>query len=124
MSFRMDKDLEYSPTLRKEFQELSDSYYGWVRASVWIYPTADPKANEAALVIAFRHKWENYKYRSHSMNADTVKLQLNQWNLITADYMTPELISRSDKLEIYVWYKGAESIWIDDLKIEFFDPKY
>ena len=58
------------------------------------------------------------------MNADTVNLQLNQWNLITADYMTPELLSRSDELEVYVWYNGKENIWIDDLKIEFFNPKY
>jgi hypothetical protein len=124
MSFRMEKGIEFSPTLRKEFKDLSDSYYGWVRASVWVYPTADPKANEASLVVAFRHKWENYKYRNFSMNADSVKLQMNQWNLITADYMTPELLSRSDDLEVYVWYKGKEYIWIDDLKIEFFDPKY
>jgi len=124
MSFRMGKDLEFSPTLRKEFRDLSDSYYGWVRASVWVYPKADPIANEAKMVISMRHRWDNYKYRIYSMNADTVNLQLNQWNLITADYMTPELISRSDKLEIYLWYEGEEDIWIDDLKIEFFDPKY
>jgi hypothetical protein len=124
MSFRMDGNREFSPTLRKEFRDLSDNYYGWVRASVWVYPIADPMENEARLVIAFRHRGQNYKYKGFSMNADTVNLQLNQWNLITADYMTPELLSRSDELEVYVWYNGKENIWIDDLKIEFFDPKY
>ena len=124
MSFRMDSTIEYSPTLRKEFSELSESYYGWIRASVWVYPTADPMENKVSLIIAFRHRWDNYKYRNFSMNADNVDLQLNQWNLITADYMSPELLSRSDKLEVYVLYQGTENIWIDDLKIEFFDPKY
>ncbi|MEN8223871.1 MAG: hypothetical protein ABFS05_00805 [Bacteroidota bacterium] len=123
-SFRMDGSVEFSPTLRKEYREISDNYYGWVRASVWVYPTADPESNHASLVMSFRHDWDNYKYRRYRMTADTVHLQLNQWNLITADYMTPELISRSDKLEVYVWYEGEEDIWIDDLKIEFFDPKY
>jgi hypothetical protein len=58
------------------------------------------------------------------MNSDRVDLRMNQWNLITADYMSPELLSKSDKLEVYVWYPGKENIWIDDFKIEFFDPKY
>ena len=123
-SFRMDGNIEFSPTLRIEYRDITDNYYGWVRASVWVYPTADPKANEAKLIVSFRHKWDNYKYRNYSMNADTVHLKLNQWNLITQDYMTPELMSRKDKLEVYVWYQGQEDIWIDDLKIEFFDPKY
>ncbi|MCD4770634.1 MAG: glycosyltransferase family 39 protein [Bacteroidales bacterium] len=123
MSFRMDGTREYSPTLRKEYREISESAYGWVRARVWVYPTADPIDNEAILVIAFRHKGKYYKYKDFSMNADSVKLQLNQWNLITADYFTPELLSRTDKLDVYVWYRGKENIWIDDLKIEFFEPK-
>lgn len=124
MSFRMDGTREYSPTLRKEYREISDSDYGWVRASVWVYPTADPIDNEAILIVAFKHRGKNYKYKDFSMNGDSVNLKLNQWNLITADYMIPELLSHSDKLEVYVWYKGEENIWIDDLKIEFFDPKY
>jgi hypothetical protein len=125
MSFRLEPGREYSPTFREPFNEISNSYYGWVRASVWIYPVANPLENEAALVIAFRHGNQNYKYKGFSMNADTVGLQMNQWNLVRADYMTPELLSAGDKLEVYVWFKkGTESIWIDDLKIEFFDPKY
>jgi hypothetical protein len=124
MSFRMDASIEISPTVRKEFHELSDNYYGWVRASVWVYPVADPKENQATLVIAFRHGSQNYKYRGYTMNSDRVDLRMNQWNLITADYMSPELLSKSDKLEVYVWYPGKENIWIDDFKIEFFDPKY
>ena len=124
MSFRMDKNIEFSPTYRESFNNLSDSYYGWVRASVMMYPTSDISENRAVLVIAFRHGGKNYKYKSFEIKTDSADLVLNKWNLVTADYMTPELLSRSDELEVYIWHPGTKDIWIDDLKIEFFDPKY
>jgi len=124
MSFRMDGTKEFSPTFRKAFNELSESYYGWVRASVWVYPVAEPAENEVVMVVAMRNGNRNYKYKGFSMNADTIQLKLNQWNLIRADYLTPELLSSSDQLEVYIWHKkGVENIWIDDLRIELFDPK-
>lgn len=122
-SFRMDETIEFSPTFRVSFNELSESYYGWVRASVWMYPTSNVAINSAVLVIAFRHGGQNYKYRSYELNADSADLVLNKWNLVTADYMTPELLSESDELEVYVWHPGKKDIWIDDLKVEFFEPK-
>ncbi len=124
MAFRMDSTREFSPTFRKAFNELSDSYYGWARVGVWVYPAANPVKNEIILVIAMRHGSTNYKYKKFSIMDDTLNLKINDWNYLSADYITPELLSRSDKLEVYVWYRGKEPIWIDDLKIEFFDPKY
>ncbi len=121
-SLRMDGDFRFSPSYRVKFKNLTDHYYAWVRASVWIYPVAEPLNNEALLVITFSFNGKSYKYRAASMNHDNFTLKMNQWNLITRDYMTPEPRTPNDEMQVYVWYRGQDNIYIDDLKVELFEP--
>jgi hypothetical protein len=73
-------------------------------------------------VMTFNHKGNNYKYRAASINLPEYDLKLNQWNLISWDYLTPEPRRRSDQLYVYVWYRGKAPFYIDDFKLEIFEP--
>jgi len=48
-------------------------------------------------------------------------LQLNQWNKITFDYLTPEVRRKDNLLKIYFWNRGTGQIFIDDLQVEVFE---
>jgi len=121
-SMRMDSTHRFSPAVRIPYKEITQHDHAWVRASVWVYPVADPLTHEAMLVMTFNHKGNNYKYRAASINLPEYDLKMNTWNLISWDYLTPEPRRRTDQLHTYLWYRGKAPFYIDDFKIEIFEP--
>jgi hypothetical protein len=113
----------YSPAIEVPYHEITKSYYAWIRASVWILKTGDPTENESLLVIHFNYKEQPYKYRTVSFKNRDLPFQAGQWNRLTIDYMTPEVRTIDDLLKVYVWYRGQGDLYIDDLKVEVFEPK-
>jgi hypothetical protein len=124
-ALKMDSTLRFSPAYQKAFKDLTDNYYAWIRVSVWVYPVHDVSLSPASLIVSFQHKGKNYKYRGLDLNRSDIKehLKLNEWNLISMDYLTPEVRSKEDKLTVYLWNRGNLDIYFDDLKIEVFDEK-
>ncbi len=122
-SFRMDSIMIYSPGYKIPYDELSDNYYVWIRASVYVYPVNDIIDNEALLVVSFQYEGVNHKYRAFSIKNEDFKVVQGKWNKISIDYLSPELRSRKEEVRVYVWYRGKKDIYIDDLKIEVFEPK-
>lgn len=120
-SFRMDKNQVYSPGLKMEFEDITDSYYAWIRTTVYVYPMHILKENPASLVIHFSHKGKAYKYKA--IDFELKELKLNQWHKISVDYLTPEVRRTSDTLKVYVWLRGDKEIYIDDLEVVAFIPK-
>jgi hypothetical protein len=122
-AFRMDSTLPFSPGFRKEFRELTSGDHAWIRTGLWIYPTADPAEHEALLTITFDYKGKNYKYRNLSTKSPDLDLKLNEWNYISLDYLTPEPRRKKDEVIVYVWYRGKAPLYLDDFKVEVFEPK-
>lgn len=122
-AFRMDSTLPFSPGLRKSFRDLTKKDHAWIRAGVWVYPTADPAEHEAMLTITFDHNGQNYKYRNTSIKSENLDIKLNEWNYISLDYLTPEPRRKNDELLVYIWYRGKAPIYFDDFKVEVFEPK-
>ncbi len=119
-SFRMDSTMIYSPKVQCPFHEITDHYYAWIRSSVYIYPTSEMKSEDLFLVTHFLYNSRPHKYRTSSNRGK--KLKVNQWNKMDMDYLTPEMRSRDEICRIYIWYRGKEIIYIDDLKVEIFEP--
>ncbi|MCX6273071.1 MAG: hypothetical protein NTU44_18015 [Bacteroidetes bacterium] len=121
-SLVMDSTLIYSPGLSLPYKEITRHYYAWIRASVWVYSPDTPNVNPVTLVVTFMHKDGNYKYRGVDLENPKVAAVKGKWNLLTIDYMTPEVRTKRDKLTIYCWLRGKKPVLIDDLKVEVFEP--
>ena len=121
-SLKMDSTLQFSPAFSIPFKDLTQSYYAWIRVSVWVYPVHALSETPCSLVVTFQHGKNPYKYRAYDLDkpANSRKLKLNQWNKITVDYLTPEVRQKSDKLVVYIWNRGKKNIYFDDLKVELF----
>ncbi|MDY0286666.1 MAG: hypothetical protein RBR21_11075 [Bacteroidales bacterium] len=123
-SLKMTPENIYSKGLRMRYKDLTDNDHAWIRSSVWVYPTEDVNIDDAVLVCTFEHDGESYKYRVIHLNDPRLNVIPNQWNKVTLDYLTPEVRTKNDVLKVYMWYRGTKSLYVDDLKIECFDPKF
>lgn len=119
-SFLCDSENNYSPVFSKSFKDLTVNDHAWLRISLWVYPVHPMKENPGSLVVAFEHKHREYKFRT--LNFESLDLQLNQWNKIRFDYLTPEVRNKKDALRVYYWHRGQNEIYLDDLMIEIFEP--
>jgi hypothetical protein len=121
-SYIMDSIATFSPSIEKRYSDITDKYYAWIRVSVWVYPTADVKKNPTYMITTFMHGNKAYKYKG--TGTDQLNLEVGKWSQITVDYLTPEAVRNSgDRLSVYIWNNSKGKIYIDDLKVESFEPK-
>jgi len=120
-SMMLDSNFYFSTGIAAKYKHITDKDHVWIRATVYIYPVIDIKENPSTLVVTFQHKGYNYKYRT--VNTENLNLKLNEWNKISMDYMTPFPRSKNDNLNVYLWHRGKNKIYIDDLKVEVFERK-
>lgn len=121
VSYQLNEKRIYSPAIEATYSEITDHDHAWIRGSVMVYPLTEIKSNPSSLVICFEHNGHAYKYKS--LDFEQLQLKLNNWNKVSFDYLTPEVRNKKDKLKVYVWHRGKEKIFIDDLKVEVFELK-
>jgi hypothetical protein len=119
-ALKMDSNVNYAATFTIPYKEITDQYYAWIRTTLWVYPLKNVEKTKVMVVVSFQHKNKNYKYRAFWIGGEEEDRMLvaNQWNKVTFDYLTPEVRSEKDKLAIYLWNRGEEEIYFDDLLIE------
>lgn len=116
----LDENTEFSPGIDLKYKEITDKEYAWIRASVRIFVPKDSEGGFPLLAMAFHHKDAAYKYRSSEcLNP---QLEKGKWNTVTLEYQTPEYRSKEDNLKVYVWNRDRKEVYIDDLRIECFEP--
>jgi len=120
-SFKLDSSTIYSPAIEYPYFEITKKYYAWIRVSAYIYPTKDIIKNPFCVVAHFNHKDYPYKYKT--FDSEKMILELNKWNKISFDYLTPEVRSKKDNLKVYIWNKGKEPIFVDDLQVDVYEKK-
>ncbi len=121
-AFVMDSASIFSPNIRIPYADITSADHAWLRIEAWVYPVSDPKIDPLSLVITFQHKGGNYKYRS--IDIENLSMELNKWNLINLDYMTPWPRTKQDELLIYFWHRGKNPIIVDDLSVAVYERKY
>jgi hypothetical protein len=119
-SLRMDTNFIYSPALKLSYRSVTGKDHAWIRSSVYILPLNSLEENDVALVVTFNHEGENYKYRAFHLNQ--IDAKPDQWNRLTVDYLTPEVRTENDELWVYVWYRGKNTVYIDDFQVDVFEP--
>ncbi len=121
-SLQMDSQQKFSPAFKIAFNELTDKDHAWIRASAWIYPLTGSKNEIPLMVMTFSHDDQYYKYRTAGFENRKLEFSPNQWNLLTMDYMTPEVRSARDLLSVYLWFRGTGRVYVDDIQIEVIEP--
>jgi hypothetical protein len=118
--FHLTEGTEFSPDLRIAYRDITSADHAWLRISVDIYLPEGYKGNSPYLVTTFNRKEGNYKYRTVHLPADSVKH--NTWISLSKEYLTPNIRSNKDKFQTYVWNSSKQSMYIDNLKVEIFEP--
>jgi hypothetical protein len=116
----LDSLTSFSPVFEKTFGELTNSDHAWLRGRAVLYLPEGYAGPDPLLVMTFTHNGENYKYRSSETNPGT--LTPGQRNVISLDYLTPEVRRQTDLLRVYVWHRGMQGVYLDSLSLEVFTP--
>jgi len=120
-SFRMDSNMQFSPGIKMPFKELTKKLQVGIRVSVWVYSKIPFTQNPASLVVTCNHNGLNYRYESILFEKES--LVAGRWNKVVLNYMTSESPDPEDFLQVYLWFRGKHDLYVDDLKIELFEPK-
>lgn len=119
---RLDSTLAFSPEIRTTFRGLTSKAYAWVRAGVDVLIPKGYHEDLPLLVMTFDRREGSYYY--HSFGPDTALYKPGTWAHIEADVITPNVRSRDDFFRIYVWSRGKQPVYIDNLKADVYEPKW
>lgn len=117
---RLDENMNFSPEIRSTMEALTDREYAWVKAKVDMLIPEGYNEELPLLVMTFDRKGGSYYY--HSYGIDTVKYKPGTWGTIEAELMTSDVRSRRDRFKVYVWHRGKSPIYIDNMKVDIFEP--
>lgn len=121
-SLKMNGGNIYSPTFEMPLNVITKKDHTWIRVTLSFYPIEDLKQNPAALVINMVHDGRHdYKYRA--LGLEKKPYEIDKWNRVSFEYMTPFPYRESDALKVYVWMQGEKNLYIDDMVIEAFEKK-
>jgi len=120
-AYRMDTGIHFSPGLRSSYAELSEKSHLGIRVTAWIYTKVPYSENPGSLIVTSNHEGLNYHYETISFDKENLKP--GQWNQVIMYYLAPESPDPKDIILVYVWFFGKKEMYIDDLKIELFEPK-
>ncbi len=117
-SIKMSGEDEWGPVFKIQYDELvpSDKDHAWLKVTALYYSEVDIRDNETNFVINMPHRKYNLKYRACHFSEFPWKK--GEWNKVEFDYMTPFPYSEQDHFDIYIWHRGKENIWLDDLKVD------
>ena len=120
-AFKMDTGMPFSPGLLEEYGKISLKSPLGFRVSAWIYSEYPFSSNPGSLVVTSNHEGLNYRYESILFERENLKP--GEWNRVTLSYLAPESPDPKDIIQVYVWFRGTKELYVDDLKIELFEPK-
>lgn len=120
-SFKLDSSTIYSEPFVIPFHKLTDKDHAWIRVTAMVYPTKPSEESPTSLYLCFQYKGRTYNWRDFSTSKNL--LPANQWSEISLTYLTPEVRTKKDELNVGFWHRGKSPVYVDDLKIEVFEMK-
>lgn len=117
--FKMSKNVPFSPGLKLPYKHISSEYYFYLRASVWVYGFNDDVKEKLRLVVnTATPDGGNLKYRAFSFESARIPFLSGKWNRLSFDYLTPEVFTKEEIIQCYVWYEGSGVVWVDNLHVD------
>ena len=119
-SLKLDSSNIFSEPIRMRYSDITSGDHAWIRAGVNVFPTSQEDLNKALLVVCLKNKKGIYKYRAFNFKDLNLDAKPGQWNLLSFDYLTPEVRSTNDQLEVYIWYRGKSPCYVDEMIVDAF----
>jgi hypothetical protein len=121
--YKLNRDVPFSPGIKTTYNSISSDYFFYLRASVYVYSLADDIREKLYLVITTTTPdKKDLKYRAFSFKDLNIDFISGTWNKLSYDYLTPEVFTKEEIVQSYVWYNGEGIAWIDDYTIDAFTP--
>lgn len=117
-AIRLNLNNVYSPGLKTEVRNLSDTSKVYIRASAFVYVPENPTYNPYHLIFSIENKDGAYVYQSVDSNPEDISV--GEWNKIELLAEARDIKSVNDIVKVYLWYTGKREIIVDDLKVEFY----
>ncbi|MCF8367398.1 MAG: hypothetical protein K9G76_00050 [Bacteroidales bacterium] len=117
-SYYLDENTEYIAGYEQKMSSITKNYYAWFRISLKVYPLDNPHESNIKVVVGITHKGDIYKYRTVDISDYPDYDEPNRWYTLSIDYLTPELRSSSDYLNVYIWNQGKNKAYLDEFKVE------
>lgn len=122
---KITADRIYGPTFKIRWRDMTDREHVWIRVKFKYLVEHDLKASPASLVIELNHNEGQYIEKYRNWELEEQDFVPGEWNDMEVDYLTPYPLSvNKDKIKIYVYVRGQEPIWVDDMKVEVFERKW
>jgi len=119
--FRLDGSRQFSPDVVTTYHGISRKDHAWIRASVDILIPEGYEGELPCLVMTMSRRKGLYGYKANC--ADPNQLKRNKWIHLSMDYLTPTIRNTSDLFQTYIWHRGTMPIYIDNFRVEGFEPK-
>ena len=119
--FLMNSAIPYSPGVDMKYKDLTSCDHAWIQISADIFIPEGYNEESPLLVIHFTHNEKAYKYFTKEISKKDI--QYNNWNHVKMDYLTPEVRTIEDNFKAYLWHRGSQNVYIDNLLIKSFEPR-
>ncbi len=124
-SFRITPEKTYGPTFKFRWKDITRKEHLWVRVSFRYLATHDLADSPASFVIELNHNNGQYIEKYRNWNLEKYPNTPGEWQYFEADWLTPYPLSvRKDVIKTYVYTRGDQPIYIDDMKVEIFERKW
>ena len=120
-SLKLTPEFHFSPGIEIKFKDLTNRESVWIRATGYVYFKSSAREALASLVTTCNHNGSAINYQT--VDIEKENFLPNQWHKVTVDYETPVVSDRKDLLQVYFWYRGKDTLYLDDFIIEIFEPK-
>jgi hypothetical protein len=121
-SVMMNETNEFLDGFKSTYIAITDKDHFWIKVSADVFIPRLYEAEGPRIVVHFNHG-ENgtYKYRNKILT--NAELKKNQWNHIEYYYLSPEVRSKSDDFNVYLWHPAKTKVNIDNFAISVLIPK-
>jgi hypothetical protein len=119
-SFRLNPSTRFSPGIKVQYSKVTLKSRVGIRIAVSILLRKPITEGDLNLVITSSHNGNYYHYRALSLKSQNIRP--GSWKTFSFDYLSPKNVDRSDEFQANVWYTGNDVVFIDNLRIELFEP--
>jgi hypothetical protein len=116
--------LEFSPTYRFRYSQITSKTFAWLRISLRYYCIEEIKDVPVSIVTHCELDGTGRKVDKYeSVDFSTQPSQKNEWNNFVFEYQLPYRFYDDEPVLVYVWYRGQIPVYVDDFKVEAFEPE-
>lgn len=117
--YMLTSQQNFSPAIEFPYHTLTSKDHILVRAGTDLYYPHPPEKNSGSFVVTFLHKYWAHHYRT--VETDQADITPGRWVHLELDYISPDLRSTKDVLKMYMWYRGQDTVYVDNLAVTIYE---